>query len=100
MVVDLAVADEVGALVARAERLAPAADVDDREPPVTEPAAVDLDGAALVGPAVREPLEHPLQRLGIRASVLRDDAAHGLKCDVPAIQRAKPSAVAAGNGGA
>ena len=78
VVVDLAVADEVGALVAGAQRLLAAAHVDDREPAVPEPAAVELHRAAVVGPAMREPLEHPLQRFGIRASVLRDDAAHGL----------------------
>jgi hypothetical protein len=78
VVVDLAVADEVGALVERGERLLAAADIDNREPPVPEPAAVEPDGAAVVRAAVREPLEHPLQRFGVGASVLRDDAAHGV----------------------
>ena len=76
VVVDLAVADQERVGLRGAQGLRAALDVDDRQPPVAEPAPVDLDRAAVVGAAVGDALEHPLELGGVRGSVFGDDPAH------------------------
>ena len=59
------------------ERLVAAVDVDDRQPPVPEPARPTPNAAVVIGSAVRKPLEHPLEFGRVGGAVLGDDPAHG-----------------------
>jgi len=76
VVVDLAVADEPDVASRVGERLAPAADVDDRQPPVPEPGAFDVHSALVVGSAMHETPEHPLGLTRGLRTVDGGDAAH------------------------
>jgi hypothetical protein len=76
VVVDLAVPDQVQVAVGARQRLLAAADVDDRQAGVAQPAPVELDRPAVVRTAVRYALEHLLELFEIDAAVLGDYSAH------------------------
>ena len=76
VVVDLAVADEPEPALGVLERLLAVLEVDDRQPPMAKPGVADLDRSGVVGPAVGDTLEHPLERGRVSASVRGHDAAH------------------------
>ena len=62
--------------VRRGQRLLAPADVDDRQPGVTQPAGVERHRTEVVGTAVRDPLQHAFEFLRIERSVLRHYSAH------------------------
>jgi hypothetical protein len=76
VVVDLAVADEPDVTGGIGKRLVAAVDVDDRQAPVAEPGPVDVHGPFVVGPAMRQQVEHATCVGGRVPAVDGSDSAH------------------------
>ena len=82
VVVDLAIEDGPDAPVFASHGLVSGREIDDLEPSHGEARRALDEHAFVVGPAVRDPVVHPLEYRGVRRPVgpgqdVADDAAHG-----------------------